>query len=121
MHQQQAAFENIVGKGEIAHKEQFLLFPQCFLLHYINVSRFVHIFDIVSIFYLNLKSLKGLTAKAISWLSVTHVFPGFLKTVLTQISFQCHRFSHILQRREAKIHLKESLPPISIQLATTRS
>ena len=22
--------ENIVGKGEIAHNEQFLLFPQCF-------------------------------------------------------------------------------------------
>ena len=22
--------ENIVGKGEIAHYEQFLLFPQCF-------------------------------------------------------------------------------------------
>ena len=24
-------FENTVGKGEIAPKEQFLLFPQCFL------------------------------------------------------------------------------------------
>ena len=24
-------FENIVGKGEIARNEQFLLFPQCFL------------------------------------------------------------------------------------------
>ena len=24
-------FENAVGKGEIAHNEQFLLFPQCFL------------------------------------------------------------------------------------------
>ena len=24
-------FENNVGKGEIAHNEQFLLFPQCFL------------------------------------------------------------------------------------------
>ena len=32
MHQQQTVFENIVGKGEIAHNEQFLLFPQCFLL-----------------------------------------------------------------------------------------
>ena len=28
MHQQQTAFENIVGKEEIARKEQFLLFPQ---------------------------------------------------------------------------------------------
>ena len=25
------SFENTVGKGEIAHNEQFLLFPQCFL------------------------------------------------------------------------------------------
>ena len=25
------AFENTVGKGEIAHNEQFLLFPQCFV------------------------------------------------------------------------------------------
>ena len=27
-HQQQTALENIVGKGEIARNEQFLLFPQ---------------------------------------------------------------------------------------------
>ena len=34
-----------------------------------------------------------LTAKVISWPSVTHmsVFPGFLKPVLTQISFQSHQ------------------------------
>ena len=25
------SFETTVGKGEIAHNEQFLLFPQCFL------------------------------------------------------------------------------------------
>ena len=25
------SLENTVGKGEIAHNEQFLLFPQCFL------------------------------------------------------------------------------------------
>ena len=28
---QYKSFENTVGKGEIAHNEQFLLFPQCFL------------------------------------------------------------------------------------------
>ena len=28
---QYKAFENTVGKGEIARNEQFLLFPQCFL------------------------------------------------------------------------------------------
>ena len=48
MHQQQTPFENIVGKEEIAHNEQFLLFPQCFLLNQVIVSQFVHIFDIIS-------------------------------------------------------------------------
>ena len=28
---QYKSFEDTVGKGEIVHKEQFLLFPQCFL------------------------------------------------------------------------------------------
>ena len=50
MHKQQAAFENIVVKEEIAHDEQFLLFPQCFLLNQITVSLFVHIVDIISLF-----------------------------------------------------------------------
>ena len=47
---QQTAFENIVRKEEIARNEQFLLFPQCFLLNQITVSPFVHIFDITSFF-----------------------------------------------------------------------
>ena len=47
---QQTAFENIVGKEEIARNEQFLLFPQCFILNQIIVSPFVHIFDIKSLF-----------------------------------------------------------------------
>ena len=50
MHQQHKAFENIVGKGEIASNEQFLLFPQCFLLNQITESPFVHIFDIIFLF-----------------------------------------------------------------------
>ena len=37
-------FENIVGKGEIARYEQFLLFQQCFLLSQITVSPFVNNF-----------------------------------------------------------------------------
>ena len=49
-HLQQTAFENIVGKGEIAHYEQFLLFPQCFQLNQIIVYPFVHVFDIISLF-----------------------------------------------------------------------
>ena len=50
MHQPQTAFEKIVGKGEIARYEQFLLFPQCFLLNQIIVSPLVHMFDIISLF-----------------------------------------------------------------------
>ena len=49
-HQQQTAFENMVGKEEIARNEQFLLFTQCFLLNQITVSPFVDIFDIISLF-----------------------------------------------------------------------
>ena len=58
MHQEQTAFENIVGKGEIARNEQFLLFPQCFLLYQISVSPFIHIFDIISLFAVELEDSK---------------------------------------------------------------
>ena len=53
MHQQKTTFENIVGKGEIASNEQFLLFevfPQCFLLNQILIFPFVHILYIKSLF-----------------------------------------------------------------------
>ena len=50
MHQQQAAFENIAGKEEIACNKQFLLFPQCFLLYQKIVFIFINIFDIISLF-----------------------------------------------------------------------
>ena len=58
MHQQQTAFENIVGKEEIAHKEQFLLFPQCFLLNRKIVSPFVNIHDIIFLFAADLEEPK---------------------------------------------------------------
>ena len=56
--QQRTAFENIVGKEEIARYEQFLLFPQCFLLNQITVSPFVHIFDVISLFAAELEQPK---------------------------------------------------------------
>ena len=58
MHQQQTAFENIVGKEEIARNEQFLLFPECFLLNYVIVSPFVHISDIIPLFAAELEEPK---------------------------------------------------------------
>ena len=65
-HQQQTAFENIVGKGEIAHNERFLLFPQCFLLKHIIVSPFVHIYDIISLFAAELEEPRiGISGKGL--------------------------------------------------------
>ena len=57
-HQQQTAFENIAGKGEIARYEQFLLFPQCFLLNQIIVSPFFHVIDIISLLAAELEEPK---------------------------------------------------------------
>ena len=36
-------FKNIVGRGEIAHNEQFLLFPQCFPTFWITFS---HVYSV---------------------------------------------------------------------------
>ena len=65
-HQQQTAFENIVGKEGIAHNEQFLLFPQCFLLSQRIVSPFVNIYDIIFLFAAELEEPKfGLCGKGL--------------------------------------------------------
>ena len=58
MHQQQTAFENIVGKEEIARDEQFLLFAQCFLLNHKIISPFVNIHDIIALFAAELEEPK---------------------------------------------------------------
>ena len=50
MHQQQTAFENIIGKGEIAHNKQFLLFPQCFSTQSDNCIPICSYFYIISLF-----------------------------------------------------------------------
>ena len=67
-HQQQTAFENIVGKGEIAHNEQFRLFPHCFLFNQMTVSPFVHIFDITFLFAAVLEESKiGIQGKGLTF------------------------------------------------------
>ena len=69
MHEQQTAFENIVGKGEITHNEQFLFLPQCVLLSQIHVivSSFIHIFDITSLLAAELEEPKvGLSGKGLN-------------------------------------------------------
>ena len=68
MHQQHTAFENIVGKGEIARNEQLLLFPQCFRPNQITVSPLVHIFYILSFLHHNtVKSKSLLNDKFLDW------------------------------------------------------
>ena len=58
MHQQETAFEKIVEKEEIARNEQFLLFPQCFLLNQIIILLYVHIFGTISLFAAELEEPK---------------------------------------------------------------
>ena len=77
MHQQQTAFENIVGKGEIAPNEQFLLFPQCFLLNQIIVSPFVNIFDNISLFAAQFEEPKiGISGKGITCAGKKNILSG---------------------------------------------
>ena len=67
MYQQQTAFENIVGKGEIARNEQFLLFAQCYLLNRITVAPFVRFFDIISLFAAEFKKPRiGISGKGLT-------------------------------------------------------
>ena len=54
----QTAFENIVGKEEIARNEQFLLFPLCFLLNQKIISPSVNIYVIISLFAAELEKPK---------------------------------------------------------------
>ena len=85
-HQPQTDFENIVGKGEIARHEQFLLFPQCFQLDQKIVSPFVHIFDIISLFATESEEPKICTSgyglglpkelDFVQWFSIMIVFCG---------------------------------------------
>ena len=58
MHQQQTAFENIVGKEEIARNKQFLLFPQISFSQSDICTPFVHIFDIIFLFPAELEEPK---------------------------------------------------------------
>ena len=57
-YQQHTAFENLVGKGEIARNEQFLHFSQYVLLNQIIVSPFACVFAIISLFAAELEEPK---------------------------------------------------------------
>ena len=71
-HQEQTALKNIVGKEEIARNKQFLLFPKCFQFHQITLSPFVHIFDIICLFAIELGEPKiGISGKGLTHYQTT--------------------------------------------------
>ena len=66
MLQLQTAFENIMEKGEIARNERFLLFPQRFQINQITISPFVHLFDIISLYAIDLEQpIIGISGKGL--------------------------------------------------------
>ena len=86
MHQQQTAFENIVGEGEIAHNEQFLPFPQCLLLNRIIVSPFFHTFDIISVFPVEFEKPKiGMSGKELRNKAFENIVRKCLKEALSPL------------------------------------
>ena len=65
-HQQQIAFENIVGKGEITQNEQFLLFPQCLFTQSDNCIPIYPSIDTTSLFAAKLEEPKiGVSGKGL--------------------------------------------------------
>ena len=97
-HQHKTAFENILGKEEIARNEQFLLFPQLFLLSQIIVSPFVHIFDIISLFTAELEDPKiGISGKGLSLLNHSRDFKGKMLHLSFQRALADHKKVFLLQ------------------------
>ena len=68
----------MVGKVEIARNEQFLLFPQCFLLNQIIVSPIAHVFDIISSFAAEFEKPKiGISGKGVNTLKLHFLYVPF--------------------------------------------
>ena len=84
-HQLQMTFEKIVGKEEFAHNEQFLLFPQHFLLNQKIISSFVNIYDIISLFAAELGEPKiGISGKGLNFICrLQHIYLSWLATAQT--------------------------------------
>ena len=87
-----------MGKEEIARNEQFLLFPQCFLLNHTIVSLFVSILDIISLFAVELEAPTiGISGRGLMHVKVL-ISP--VKTCFMHYIYICciHKFSGILLR-----------------------
>ena len=119
MYQQETAFENIVGKEEIAHNEQFLLFPQCFRLNQEIISTFVNIFEIVSLFTAELEKPKiGISGKGLKLLiKYTYSYP-FNQTKKKEKETNACRYQPWIQllsfshnSRLEQVHNSDGYPP----------
>ena len=82
---QYKSFENTEGKGEIAHNEQFPLFPQCFLPDWIS---FCHFHQIWNCHLQSLSVWKSL--KFVIWERVKKNFrlfdPGIVRNIVRKIA-----------------------------------
>ena len=80
MHQQQTAFENIVGKGYIAHNETNIFHNVSTMFStQIIVSLLVHIFDSISLFAAEFEEPKiGVSGKGLNLSILTCAFEGIL-------------------------------------------
>ena len=68
-----------MGKEEIAHNEQFLLFRQCFLLNQKIVAPFVNIFDNISLFAAEFEEHRtGIISKGLKYTDTVVGMPLFL-------------------------------------------
>ena len=77
-----------MGKGEIARNEQFLLFPQCFLLNQVIVSKIFHISDIIFLFAAEFQEPKtGISGKEFT--ISNRLFSPFADNVFFTISKTC--------------------------------
>ena len=86
-HQQQTASENIVGKEEIARNEQFLLFPQCFLLNQILVAHLSIFLTSLLLFAAELEEPKiGTRGKGLTSMIYVHVVGVIAVAALVNIS-----------------------------------
>ena len=82
MYKQETAFQNIVRKGEIARKEQFLLFPQCFPLNQI-IASLLSIFHIISLFAAEFDEPKiGISGKGFSVTQMNGMVLGMVQHIV---------------------------------------
>ena len=115
MHQQRTAIENIVGKEEIAHNEQFLLFPQYFLLNQIIVPPFVHIFDIIISFAAELGEHKiGISGKGLTLMLLSMTRRSFMVSFDQNQTIRLHGMSNLILNLHY-LTKQQNFGPVQIQ------